>query len=223
MPKKVKTPYDNLFHMFQKAYTENKYLDVSKLASTGTGSRLYDLCQTKCNDKLRTKRHVQGLNIVSNNYQAYKQAISILKQNPAYSGLDAYVAEFAKITTGTIHSPKKSPGGVKSPKYSNMPVIGLPTNLLSGQSGSSLMKSPRNKNVVSSGSMPSSPTFSVFGSPQMKTQSPQPVFRTQSPLVKSGTPLLQSSSPRLSPTSQLKQFQNLTPAVPNKWGTRTAI
>ena len=220
MPKKVKTPYENLIPMFQKAYAENKYLDVSKLTSTGTGSRLYELCQTKCNDKLRTKRHIPGLNIVSNNYQAYKQAISILKQNPAYSGLDAYVSEFAKITTGTIHSPKKSPGGVKSPKYSNMPVIGLPTNLLSGQSGSSTMKSPRNKNVAAP-SMPSSPTFSVFGSPQI--QQMQQMQQTQSPLLKSLSPSMrQSSSPQLSPSSQLKQFQNLPAAVANRWGTRTS-
>jgi hypothetical protein len=215
MPKKVKTPYENLFPMFQKAYDENKYLDVSKLTSTGTGSRLYELCQTKCNDKLRTKRHIPGLNIVSNSYQAYKHAISILKQNPAYASLDAYVSEFAKITTGTIASPKRSPKGVKSPKYSNVPVIGLPTNLLSNQSGSSIMKSPRSKNVAAP-SMPSSPTFSVFGSPQMQ--------QTQTPLLKSLSPSMrQSSSPQLSPSSQLRRFQNLPAAAANKWGTRTAL
>jgi hypothetical protein len=81
------------------------------------------------------------------------------------------------------------------------------------------MKSPRHKNVAAP-SMPSSPTFSVFGSPQMQPQMQQ----TQTPLLKSLSPSMrQSSSPQLSPSSQLRRFQNLPAAAANKWGTRTAL
>jgi hypothetical protein len=219
--RKPRSDLENLYPMFQKAYSENKYLDVSKLNTDGTGSRLYELCQTSCRETLRTKKHINGLNIVSNNYQAYRLAISILKKDANYSNLDAYVQLFASnYGTGVIESPRRSPKGVKSPKYTNKPVVGLPTNLLTGQTGFNLHKSPRNKS--SSVSVSSTPTFSVFGSrpispirqstsPKLSPRlsaSPQLVSRPQtpfqSPMRTTGSP-----SPVLSPGTQSSKIKEL--------------
>ena len=201
--RKPRTDLENLFPMFQKAYAENKYLDVSKLTSNGTGSRLYDLCQTSCRETLRTRKYINGLNIVSNNYQAYKLAINILKKDANYSTLDSYAQLFASnYGTDVIESPRRSPKGVKSPKYTNKPVVGVPTNLLTGQTGFNLYKSPRPKNT----SVPSvqSSNFNVFNAPQMP-QSPVLNQMRQSPIL-----------------NQMRQSPGLGQNLINKWGAKTA-
>jgi hypothetical protein len=183
--RKPRSDLENLFPMFQKAYAENKYLDVSKLNSDGTGSRVYDLCHTSCRDTMRTKKHIPDLRIVSNNYQSYYLATKILAKHSNYSNLGAFANAFSELYgTEIIQSPKRSPKGAKSPKYGNVPVVGVPN--LSGDIGRNLLKSPRNKS--SSVSVASTPAFSVFGS------------RPISPIRQSTSPKL---SPRLSASPQL--------------------
>jgi hypothetical protein len=220
--RKPRSDLENLFPMFQKAYAENKYLDVSKLNSNGTGSRVYELCQTSCRDTLRTKKHINGLNIVSNNYPAYRLAINILKKDANYSNLDQYAQLFANTYgTGVIESPRRSPNGVKSPKspkYTNKPVVGLPTNLLTGQTGFNLHKSPRPKNTPAP--VMQSSNFNVFNSPQIRAQSPvlnqmrqSPVLNQmrQSPVLNQmrQSPIRSSLSPLLTPGTQSSKIQNL--------------
>jgi len=218
--RKPRSDLENLFPMFQKAYADDKYLDVSKLNADGTGSRIYELCHTSCHDTMRTKKHIPDLRIVSNNYQSYNLATKILAKHSNYSNLGAFANAFSELYgTGIIQSPKRSPKGAKSPKYGNVPVVGLPN--LSGQTGRNMLKSPRNKST--SVSVASTPAFSVFGnrqissplrqlspklSPSRLSGSPQLVSRpqtpSQSPMRTSGSP-----SPLLSPGTQASKIQDL--------------
>jgi hypothetical protein len=219
--RKPRSDLENLFPMFQKAYAEDKYLDVSKLNADGTGSRIYELCHTSCRDTMRTKKHIPDLRIVSNNYQSYHLATKILSKHTNYSNLGAFAKAFSELYgNGIVQSPKKSPKGVKSPKspkYGNVPVVGLPN--LSGQTGRNMLKSPRTKST--SVSVASTPAFSVFGnrqispplrqlSPKLSTSrvsgSPQLLSRPQTP---SQSPMRTSGSPLLSPGSQSSKIQDL--------------
>jgi hypothetical protein len=212
--RKPRSDLENLFPMFQKAYAEDKYLDVSKLNADGTGSRIYELCHTSCRDTMRTKKHIPDLRIVSNNYQSYNLATKILSKHTNYSNLGAFARAFSELYgNGIVQSPKKSPKGAKSPKYGNVPVVGLPN--LSGQTGRNMLKSPRNKST--SMSVASTPAFSVFGnrpissplrqlSPTRLSGSPQLLSRPQTP---SQSPMRTSGSPLLSPGSQSAKIQNL--------------
>jgi hypothetical protein len=223
--RKLRSDLENLYPMFQKAYAEDAYLDVSKLNADGTGSRKYELCHTSCRDNMRTKKHIPELRIVSNNYQSYNLATKILSKHPNYSNIGAFAKAFSELYgTGIIQSPKKSPKGVKSPKYGNVPVVGLPN--LSGQTGRNMLKSPRTKST--SVSVASTPAFSVFGnrpissplrqlspklSPTRLSGSPQLLSRpqtpSQSPMRTSGSPLLSPGSPLLSPGSQSSKIRDL--------------
>lgn len=104
---------EQLFRMLDSANQNDKVLDVSKITMDGKGARMVSIPKTDRS----SKKQIEELNIMSDNYESYKLATDIL--GPAFSVFaDAYLFNFGDLKH-QIRS--RSPPRTRSPTRSQSP------------------------------------------------------------------------------------------------------
>lgn len=108
---------DKLFKMSEKAESDDKVLDVSKITVDGKGARVIQAPRSDRSSKMQ----ISDLNIVSDNYESYKLAMSIL--GPEYNVYSAaYLRNFGNLEP-RVRSPRtRSPMRSQSPPRTRSPA-----------------------------------------------------------------------------------------------------
>ena len=224
------TPQTKLVNLINTARAEGKVLDVSELKPDGTGTRKIPIPKTSKG----TKRWAGDLPVVSNNYQSYLQAMTILGQQYvplAQEYLNTY-GSAKNVRTPSSASSVKSPtrfgpimdafpqsttGTLQQP-----PLIRIPT-AASGVNSSLVLPrpaSPPRQTQFPLNNFPSQ--IPRPASPQRQTQFPLNNFpmqlpRPASPSRQTQFPLnnLPSQIPRPVSPSRASQFPLNLPQVPS--------
>lgn len=104
---------DRLFRILESADQNDKVVDVSKITVDGKGARMVSIPKTDRS----SKKQIEGLNIISDNYESYKLATDILgPQEKIFA--DAYLYNFGDLK----HQMRaRSPSRTRSPTRSQSP------------------------------------------------------------------------------------------------------